>query len=99
MSTPTLDAVAEAGALGRHLVEPAVEHRLLHLELGDAVAQQPAGLVGPLEDGHGVAGPGQLLGDREPGRAGADDGDRLAREALGRQRARRARRRRPARSS
>ena len=35
---------------------------LLHLELGDAVAQQPADLVVALVDGDGVAGPGELLG-------------------------------------
>jgi hypothetical protein len=29
-----------------HLVQPPVEVLLLHLELGDAVAQQPADLVG-----------------------------------------------------
>ena len=79
-------AVAEAGALGLHLVEATVEDRLLHLELGDAVAQQPAGLVGALEDGDRVAGAGQLLGGGEAGRARADDGDGLARESLGRQR-------------
>ena len=67
----------EADALGLHLGEPAVEHPLLHLELGDAVAEQPADPVVALEDGHGVAGAVQLLGGGEAGRAGADDGDRL----------------------
>ena len=79
-----VDAGAEDRALAAHLVEPPVEVRLLHLELGDAVAQQPADLVGPLVDGDGVAGPGQLLGGGQPGRAGADHGDGLAREPLGR---------------
>ena len=58
--------------------------RLLHLELGDAVAQQAAGPVGALVDGDGVAGAGQLLGGGQAGRPGADDGDGLAGEALGR---------------
>ena len=44
-----LHAGAELGALGLHLLEAAVEVALLHLELGDAVAEQPADAVGPLE--------------------------------------------------
>ncbi len=77
-----LDPVAEAGALGLHLGDPAVQDRLLHLELGDAVAQQASGRVGALVDGHGVAGTGQLLGSGEPRRAGPDDRDGLAGQAL-----------------
>ena len=77
-------AVAEPGALGLHLGQTPVEDRLLHLELGDAVAQQAAGPVGALVDGDGVAGPGQLLCGGQTGRPGADDGHRLAGEALGR---------------
>ena len=57
---------------------------LLHLELGDAVAQQSAGLVVTFVDRDGVAGPGQLLGGGEAGGAGADDGNGLAGEPLGR---------------
>ena len=64
-----VDAGAEDRALGAHLLQPAVQDRLLHLELGDAVAQQPADAVGPLEHDDLVAGPGQLLGGGEPGRA------------------------------
>ena len=67
-----VDAGAEDGALAAHLVEAPVEVLLLHLELGDAVAQQAADLVGALVDRDGVAGPGQLLGGGEAGRAGAD---------------------------
>ena len=83
-SRADLDAGAEAGALGLHLPDPPVEDRLLHLELGDAVAQQAARLVGALVDGDGVAGAGQLLGRGQARRAGADDGDGLAGEPLGR---------------
>ena len=68
-STPDVDAGAELGALGPHLVEAPVEVALLHLELGDAVAQQPADAVGPLEDDDVVAGPGQLLGGGQARRA------------------------------
>ena len=78
-----VDAGAEPRALGPHLLEPPVEVALLHLELGDAVAQQAADAVGPLVDRHGVPGPGQLLGGGEAGRAGADDGDGLARQRRG----------------
>ena len=42
---------------------------LLHLELGDAVAQQAADAVGPLEHDHVVAGAGELLGGGQAGRA------------------------------
>ena len=73
-----LDAGDEPGALGAHLVQPPVEHGLLHLELGDAVAEQAADAVGPLVDGHVVPGAGELLGGGQPGGAGADDGDLLA---------------------
>ena len=57
----------ELGALGAHLLQPAVEEPLLHLELGDPVAEQAAGLVVALVDGDGVAGPGELLGGGQAG--------------------------------
>ena len=60
---------AELDPLGPELGEPAVEEPLLHLELRDAVAEQAAGLLGPLVDGHRVAGPDELLGGRQAGRA------------------------------
>ena len=69
---------AELGPLGLHLGEAPLEVALLHLELGDAVAQQAADAVGPLEHDDVVAGPRQLLGDGQPGRPGADDGHPLA---------------------
>ncbi len=72
----------ELGALRAHLLDAAVDVALLHLELGDAVAQEPADTVGALVHGDGVPGAGQLLGGGEPGRAGADDGDGLAGEPL-----------------
>ncbi len=57
----------ELDPLRPELVEPAVEHPLLHLELGDAVAEEPARALGPLEHHHRVPGPDQLLGGRQPG--------------------------------
>ena len=79
-----VDAAAEDRALGLHLGQAAIEDRLLHLELGDAITQQAPGSVGPLVDRHGVAGPGELLGDGQTGRAGADDRHGLRGEPLGR---------------
>ena len=69
-----------------HLRDALIEVALLHLELGDAVAQQAADAIGALVDDHRVAGARELLRGREPGRTGADDGDALAREPLGVQR-------------
>ena len=61
-----------------HLREAAVEVALLHLELGDAVAQQAADAVGALEHHDVVAGARELLRGGEPGGPGADDRDPLA---------------------
>jgi hypothetical protein len=81
---PDVDARAEPGALGRHLGEAQVEVLLLHLEVGDAVAQQAADAVVALEDRDGVTRAGELLRGREPGGPRADDGHGLARQAPGR---------------
>ena len=69
---------AELGALGLHLREPAIEVALLHLELGDAVAQQAADAVGAFEHDDVVTGARELLGGGEPGRSRADHRDPLA---------------------
>ena len=70
-STPTFDAVMERDALGLHLLHAPVDVVLLHLEVGDAVAQQAAGLRLALEDMHVVPDAGELLGGRRgrPGRS------------------------------
>ena len=68
----------EGDALGLHLLDAPVDVVLLHLEVGDAVAQQAAGLGLALVDMHLVAGAGQLLGGGHAGRARADDRDALA---------------------
>ena len=57
-----IDAGLEPGALGPHLLQAPVDMTLLHLELGDAVAQQSADTVRSLVHGDVVAGAGQLLG-------------------------------------
>ena len=77
-----VDVGAELGALGLHLGEAAVEVPLLHLELGDAVAQQAADAVGPLEHDDVVAGPGELLGGGQAGGARADHRDAPCRSCV-----------------
>ena len=81
-----VDAALEDGALGLHLVDPAVQEGLVHLEVGDAVADEAAGAVIALVDDDLVTGPGQLLGGRHPRRPRAHHGDELARVHAGAQR-------------
>ncbi len=45
------------------------------LEIGNAIGHQAADLVVPLEDGHPVARPVELLGRRQAGRSASDHGD------------------------
>ena len=71
-------AIMEDHALALHLRDAAVDVMLLHLEVGNAVAQKPAGLGEFLEHMHVVAGAGELLRAGEAGRPRADDGDLLA---------------------
>ena len=82
-STPTSTPVTELGALGPHLRRAAGRVLLLHLEVGDAVAQQAAEAVVALVDGDGVPGPGELLGRGEPGRARSRRPRPSCRSALG----------------
>ena len=79
-----IDAVVEGDALGLHLGDAPVDVALLHLEVGDAVAQQATGARLALIDVDVVADAGELLGCGEAGRAGADHGDALAGGAGGR---------------
>src|SRR5690606_15515928 len=85
----------ELGALRAHLGEAAVEVPLLHLELGDAVAEQAADAVGALVHGDVVARAGELLRGGEAGGPGPDDRDGLAGLDGGRLRAHPALRERP----
>ena len=73
-----LDAEPQLDALLDELVDAPLDDPLLDLEVGDAEADQPAGRLVALEEHDRVAGAAQLLGGREPGRAGADDGDAAA---------------------
>ena len=76
------DTAPEARALGLHLGDPAVEDRLFHLELRDAVPQQPTGPIGTFENRHCVASARQLLGRGQTRRPRADHSNGLAREPL-----------------
>ena len=54
-------------------MEAPIEDALLHLELGDAVAQQAADAIGLLEHRHEMARAVQLIRSREPRRSRSDD--------------------------
>ena len=77
---------AEAGALGLHLLDAAVEQALFELEVRDAVTHQTTNGIVLLVDDDSVAGAGELLCGGEASRAGADDGNRLVGQTLRRQR-------------
>ena len=62
----------------------ALDDRFFELHIGDAVHQQAADAVGPLEDGDLVAGAIELGGRRQSRGPGADHGDRLSRARPGR---------------
>ena len=77
-----LDAGLEEDPLLPHLLDAPVHDPLLQLEIRDPVAEQPAHAIRLLEDGHRVAGTGQLLGRGETRGAGADDRHRAAGPSL-----------------
>ena len=58
----------EGDAFRFHLLHAPVDDPLLHLEVGDAVAQQPAGLGVLFIDVHVVTGARQLLRGGQAGR-------------------------------
>jgi hypothetical protein len=76
---PHLDPRLEHDALGPHLMQAQLDHLLLELEVGDAVAEQPPDAVVLLENRDGVAHAPELLRRGETCRSGADDGDAKAR--------------------
>src|SRR5207249_10907435 len=67
----------QGDALLLHDREAPLQDALLHLELGDAVAEEPADPVGALEDRDHVPRAVQLLGGGEARGPGADDRDLL----------------------
>ena len=70
--------VVKGDAFGLHLLDAPVDVALLHLEVGNAIAQQAAGLAVLLIDVNVVAGARELLGASEARRTRSDDGDFLA---------------------
>ena len=73
----------EDDAFGFHLRDAAVDVVLLHLEVGNAVAKQAAGLGDLFVDMHVMAGAGELLRAGEARRSRADDRDLLAGRVVG----------------
>ena len=76
---PRADLAVEVeadAARGQHVGAP-LDHPLVELEIGDAVDQQAAHPVVAIVDVDLIAALAQLVGDREPGRAGADHPDRF----------------------
>ena len=76
-----MGVVMEDYAFGLHLRDAAVDVMLLHLEVGNAVAQQPAGLGVFLVDVNLVAGARELLRAGKAGRPRADDRNASCRSA------------------
>ena len=64
-----MGAVVERHAFGFHLLDADVDDALLHLEVGNAVAHQAAGLGVLLVEMHVVAGARELLRAGHAGRA------------------------------
>ncbi len=84
MSLPISVPVMNVDAfIGQHL-QTALDNRFFELHIRDAVHEQPADPVGPFVDGDRMPGAVELGGSREPGGAGADDGDFLSRAGRGR---------------
>ncbi len=73
-----MSAVMEGDAFRLHLRDAAVDVIFLHFEIGNAVAQKPAGLGPPLIDVDLMTGASELLRASEAGRTGADDRNLLA---------------------
>ena len=68
----------EGHPFGFHLLAPAVDQVLFHLEVGNAVAQQAADAVALFEHGHAMPRARQLLRAGHARRARTDHGDRFA---------------------
>ena len=73
-----VDAGGELDSFGLQLLEATIDQLLLEFEVGNAVAQESAKLVGALEDGHAVAFADELLGAGKASRARTNDGNPFA---------------------
>ena len=83
---PDLNTRAETRPFSLHLSKSLIEVVFFHFEVGDAVAEQAADSVIALENRNCVAHPSELLSGSKTCWPTADDGDRLAAEAIGRDR-------------
>jgi hypothetical protein len=72
----------EDDPFGFHLLDAPLDDAFFHLEVGNPVAQQPAGRGMLVVDAHLVAGARQLLRRRQAGGARADDRHLFARAFL-----------------
>src|SRR5262245_42826185 len=79
-----MNVAMEGDALGFQLLHAALDNALFHLEVGNAIAQQPTGRRVLVVDVDLVAGASQLLRGGETRGTRADDGDPLARLLFGR---------------
>ena len=86
-AAPDIRVGTEGHTFLLHQREPAVEDAFLHLELGDAIAEETADAIRALEHRHHVTRAVELVGGGEARGAGAHDGDLLARPLLRRLRA------------
>ena len=68
----------ELDAFGFHLLDAAIDVRLLQLEIRNAIAQQATHTIALFEDHDIMSDARELLRRGQTGRAGADDGDALA---------------------
>ena len=75
---PDLGVGDELDAFGGHEIDAALHDLLVELHVRDAVHEQAADAVVAFEHGDQMAGPVELRGGGQAGRAGADDGDFLA---------------------
>ena len=75
---PDMGLAVEGHAFGLHLLHPPIDVVLLHLEVGNTVTQQAAGLGVLLIDVNIVTGAGKLLGAGQAGRASAHHSHALA---------------------
>src|SRR6185503_2076300 len=82
IACPDTSASAKLDALLLHLLDAPVDQPLLHLEVGNAITQQPADAVVLLEQHDLVSRARELLRAGQPGRSGADYCNALAGLAL-----------------
>jgi hypothetical protein len=81
--TPNVSTSKERDALGLHDCKAPIEDVLLEFEIRNPVSQEPTGPLGAFKDRDEMARSIELIGARQPRRAGTDDSDRLPRSMGG----------------